>query len=188
MHRIVFTGAQGTGKTTVLKEFEKDGFNVITEVVRQLNTKGVKINKDGDEKGQNKIFKTYKDLLSQYDANGYISDRCLVDVLAYTMHLADHGQVSKELVEKQFKQLMRFKSENPDVIYCYFPIEFDVVDDGVRDTDEDYRKEIDANIVNILRRAGITPVVMRGSVEDRKAKVNLAINWVRVGVSLFDGV
>jgi DUF1009 family protein len=54
--------------------------------------------------------------------------------------------------------------------------------------DEDYRKEIDANIVNILRRAGITPVVMRGSVEERKEKVNLAINWVRVGVSLFDGV
>ena len=59
MHRIVFTGAQGTGKTTVLKEFENKGLKVITEVVRQLASKGVKINKDGDEKSQVKIFKTY---------------------------------------------------------------------------------------------------------------------------------
>ena len=29
MHRIVFTGAQGTGKTTVLKEFENKGELVI---------------------------------------------------------------------------------------------------------------------------------------------------------------
>ena len=127
MHRIVFTGAQGTGKTTVLKEFENKGMNVITEVVRELAKTGVKINKDGDEKGQAKIFKTYKDKLSSSNINGYISDRCLIDVVAYSMYLAEQGKVSDEFVQKQMKQLIKFKNENPDIAYCYFPIEFDVL-------------------------------------------------------------
>ena len=43
MHRIIFTGAQGTGKTTVLNHYKENGKNVITEVVRRLAKKGVKI-------------------------------------------------------------------------------------------------------------------------------------------------
>lgn len=184
MHRIVFTGAQGTGKTTVLKEFENKGLKVITEVVRQLNSKGVKINKDGDEKSQIKIFKTYKELLSTFNMDGYISDRCLIDVLAYTMYLAKNGKATNELVEKQIKQLTKFRDENPDIMYCYFPIEFDVVDDGVRDTDEEFRKEIDENIQNIMKIVGISPINIKGSVEERVNKVQRAINWLHEGIAL----
>lgn len=185
MHRIVFTGAQGTGKTTVLKEFENKGLKVITEVVRQLASKGVKINKDGDEKGQTKIFKEYKDLLSEISLGGYISDRCMVDVLAYSMYLAEQGKVTDEFVQKQKKQLVKFKNENPDIAYCYFPIEFDVVGDGVRDTDEEFRAAIDHNIKAVLQEVGIQPIVIRGSVEDRVAKVQRVHDWLHEGINLF---
>lgn len=185
MHRIVFTGAQGTGKTTVLKEFENKGLKVITEVVRQLAKKGIKINKEGDEKGQTKIFKEYKDLLSELSVDGYISDRCMVDVLAYTMYLADQGKVTAEFVQKQKKQLVKFKNENPDIAYCYFPIEFDVIADGVRDTDEDFRKAIDTNIQKILAEVGIQPIIVKGTVEERTAKVQRVINWLHEGIALF---
>lgn len=185
MHRIVFTGAQGTGKTTVLKEFESKGLKVITEVVRQLASKGVKINKDGDEKGQTKIFKEYKDILSELSVDGYISDRCMVDVLAYTMYLAEQGKVTDEFVQKQKKQLVKFKNENPDIAYCYFPIEFDVVADGVRDTDEDFRKAIDINIRKILVEVGIQPIIVKGTVEERVAKVQRVHDWLHEGINLF---
>ena len=184
MHRIVFTGAQGTGKTTVLKEFENKGLKVITEVVRQLASKGVKINKDGDEKGQTKIFKTYKEKLSEMTLEGYISDRCLVDVIAYSMYLAEQGKVSDEYVQKQMKQLAKFKIENPDIAYCYFPIEFDVVADGVRDTDEEFRAAIDHNIKAIFQEASIQPIIVKGTVEERVAKVQRIINWLHEGISL----
>ena len=185
MHRIVFTGAQGTGKTTVLKEFENKGLKVITEVVRQLASKGVKINKDGDEKGQTRIFKEYKDLLSEISLEGYISDRCMVDVLAYSMYLAEQGKVTDEFVQKQKKQLVQFKNEHPDIAYCYFPIEFDVVEDGVRDTDEEFRAAIDHNIKAVLQEVGIQPIVIRGSVEARVAKVQRVHDWLHEGINLF---
>jgi predicted ATPase len=187
MHRIVFTGAQGTGKTTVLKKFESKGFNVITEIVRQLAQNGVKINKDGDEKGQTKIFKSYKEKLGELSIEGYISDRSLVDVTAYTMHLVDQGKISKDYLEKQIKQLVRFKNENPDIIYCYYPIEFDVVDDGVRDLDEEYRKTIDENIQKLFKMVGIQPVVIKGTVEERVSKVARVYNWIHEGFNLFCG-
>lgn len=188
MHRIVFTGAQGTGKTTVLKEFENRGLNVITEVVRELAKAGVKINKDGDEKGQTKIFKTYKEKLSSSNINGYISDRCMVDVVAYSMYLAEQGKISDEFVKKQMKQLIKFKNENPDIAYCYFPIEFDVVADGVRDTDEEFRTAIDHNITTVMQEAGIHPIIIKGTVEERVTKVNRIINWIHEGISLITGL
>lgn len=188
MHRIVFTGAQGTGKTTVLKEFENKGMNVITEVVRELAKTGVKINKDGDEKGQAKIFKTYKEKLSSSNINGYISDRCLIDVVAYSMYLAEQGKVSDEFVQKQMKQLIKFKNENPDIAYCYFPIEFDVVADGVRDTDEEFRAAISHNIIAVMQEAGIRPIIIKGTVEERVAKVNRVVNWIHEGISLITGL
>lgn len=190
MHRIVFTGAQGTGKTTVLKEFEKKGMKVITEVVRRLAKTGVKINKDGDEDGQTKIFEVYEYELG-YPSNpidGYISDRCLVDVIAYSMYLAEQGKVSDEFVKDQMNKLIKFKNENPDIAYCYFPIEFDVVADGIRDTDEEFRAAIAHNIIAVMQEAGIQPIIVKGTVEERVAKVQRVINWIHEGISLLTGL
>lgn len=188
MHRIVFTGTQGVGKTTILKEMEKQGYTVITEVVRNLAKSGVKINKDGDEKSQTKIFKEYEKLLSNIDVKGYFSDRSLVDVTAYTIYLSKHGKVSKEFADKQVKKLKKFRVENPDVTYCYFPIEFDIVDDGVRSLDEEFRTEVDSIIKELLKECGITPIVISGSVEERVDKMTRVHNWLTEGMKLFIGL
>lgn len=185
MHRIVFTGAQGTGKTTVLNHYKENGKNAITEVVRKLAKKGVKINADGDEKGQTKIFKEYKKLLSEITPDGYVSDRGLIDVVAYTIYLSKEGKVTKEFAEKQLKALLKFRQENPDVTYCYFPIEFDVVDDGVRSQDEQFRKDIDTLIKYLLDTCKVNYITIRGTVEERIAKVDRLYAWLNEGMSLF---
>lgn len=188
MHRIVFTGAQGTGKTTILNHYKELGMNVITEVVRQLAQKGVKINRDGDEKGQAKIFKEYENLLGDITLDGYFSDRCLIDVTAYTKYLYDTGKVTEKFYNKQLKQLHKFCAANPDLVYLYFPIEFAIEDDGVRDLDEEFRVAIDQNIQGLLQECSIVPIIITGTVEERIDKVNRVRNWLTEGMKIYNNI
>lgn len=176
--RIHITGAQGVGKTTVLNHFKNLGYNVITEVVRKLAKEGVNINEMGDVDGQKRIFKEYQRLLKS--KKGYISDRGLIDVASYTFSHAlvendDNGPLRK-LADKQFLTLEKFYKENPDIIVCYVPIEFPVIDDGVRSTDENFRNEIDFLIKNILDCAQIPYVEVTGTIEERIKKVDEILN------------
>ena len=63
--RYILTGAQGTGKSSVLHNFE-GRMNIITEVVRNLaKNKHIAVNEDGNVHGQRMIFRTYKEALSR---------------------------------------------------------------------------------------------------------------------------
>lgn len=163
--KILLTGAQGTGKSTILKELEKEGFDVITEVVRNLAKSGVKVNEMGDEEGQKTIFKTYQKLLNE--KTDYVSDRCLVDVAAYTNYLVCEGKIHPSLLWEQLEDVEDFTLSNPKALVFYFPIEFPVVDDGFRSKDEEFRKKIDENIKNILNSRHIPYIEVRGTVEER---------------------
>lgn len=174
--RFIFTGAQGTGKTTILNHFKEAGYNVITEVVRNLSREGVKINEMGDNDGQLKIFNTYHKLLSEQTE--YISDRGLSDVVAYTYDLHLQDRVSKEELEREVNSFVRFCNEHPDVIYFYFPIEFAVVSDGVRSEDEGYRKRIDKNILDLLKTADVPYIEVKGTVEERIKIVERVLNLI----------
>ena len=177
---IHFIGAQGTGKTTLLNQLADESikfdsgvnFKIITNVVRNLvENEGVKINKKGSSKSQNIIFEKYFDIFTSLD--GYIdwvSDRSLIDVVAYTKYLYDHKKASKKCYEAQMKWLKLWYDRDPKIkntIFVYFPIEFEVVNDGVRSLDEEYRREIDNNIRSILEELGINYYVMEGTREER---------------------
>lgn len=168
--RICFTGAQGTGKTTILNKFKDLGVPVITEVVRNLKKeKGIKINLDGGIETQNMIWQAYKELLS--NEKSYISDRCLVDVISYTEAGIQSHPDMEGLLEEQYVDLVKFNQANPDIIYIYFPIEFPVVDDGVRSIDEKYRKDVDKIIKHNLDILNLKYLTISGSVEDRYKQI-----------------
>ena len=167
--KLIFTGSQGTGKSTILNNTPIA--NKITEVVRSLSKEGVKINRDGDADGQLIIFEAYKELLTQ--KGDWVSDRGLTDVLAYTIYLqmnaSDDDKRAKltNVMLSQMEDLVKYNKKNPDVMYVYFPIEFGVVGDGVRDTDEVYRADIDSLIVRLLDISGAHYITIHGSVEER---------------------
>jgi hypothetical protein len=135
-----------------------------------LSKEGVKINRDGDADGQMKIFDKYKELLST--DKDFVSDRGLTDVLAYSLYLnqaVEGSDVDDELVLSQMADLTLFNLQHPDVKYVYFPIEFPVVGDGVRDTDEKYRKTIDIIIKELLDIfCADRYVTISGTVEERE--------------------
>lgn len=164
--KICFTGAQGTGKTTILQEMKDMDYPVITEVVRKLRkSHGISINTNGNNDSQTLIFQTY--LKAFQESEGFVSDRGLTDVLAYTMDGVRDGSVGLELMEEQMKTLHDFTQSHPEVAYVYFPIEFPVVDDGVRSLDEEYRARISENIRIILETLHIPYLEVHGSPRER---------------------
>lgn len=167
--KLIYTGAQGTGKSTMLRLTPID--NKITEVVRQMAKQGVKINRDGDEESQKSIFNAYMGLLNQ--DGEWVSDRGLTDVLAYTMYLYANnpGLDLGDIMAEQLRELRNYNREHQDVIYVYFPIEFPVVGDGVRDTDEVYRSTIDRYIKDLLIMSNAHFITITGDVKNREETI-----------------
>ena len=169
--RYVLVGAQGSGKSSVLHHFDTK-MNIITEVVRNLaKDEQIPVNEQGSFHGQTRIFDTYLDVLSRTETP-FISDRGLVDVIAYTAYnMKDKGEEGEEFLTKQIDKLVEWSQKYPDTVYFYVPIEFPVVYDGFRSMDEDFRTEIDNNIHEILEGMGVDYVTLHGSIEERVAQV-----------------
>lgn len=174
--KINFVGAQGTGKTTLLEAARKDecfkDFQFCTEIVRDLvKKKNLSINESGNEKSQEIFFDAYNKILNK---DNYISDRCLIDVHAYTNYLFNHPKIDDEkelqlLCKEIFREEYILKSLNQKSfgIIIYFPIEFELVDDGVRSLNPDFQRFIDNEIKDILDKYQLSFYTIRGSVEQR---------------------
>lgn len=171
--KIIFTGAQGTGKTSVMDALP-DSLHKIKGVTRKVITeKNLTINEYSDNCSQKHIFDAYEHQLTVND--NYIAERGLIDVLAYSISRMSVGKCSETLIETQFEHLRKFSVKNPDVVYVYFPIEFKIVGDGTRSIDDEFQHEIDLIIHNILddicQEFGIKYITVHGSVEERVKQI-----------------
>jgi predicted ATPase len=173
--RIILTGAQGTGKTTLMNELAKDGVRTISHIRKTAAENNLDIS-IATEEGQKIYFKTLKKELSS--KRSYVSDRGLTCIAAYTFDKAVSGEISKKTADKQYMDLVKFHNENPDVLLVYVPIEFNIEDDGERSIDPDFQLKIDFLIKNILDTSGIKYITVNGSVEDRVSQINAALSAI----------
>ena len=175
--RIVLTGAQGTGKTTLMNELAKDGTRAINHIRKTAVENGLDI-ATATEEGQKIYFKTLKKELSS--KKSYVSDRGLTCVAAYTFDKAITGDITKKTADKQYMDLVKFHTENPDVLLVYVPVEFAPEDDGERSTDVVFQEKIDFLIKNILETSGVDFITVTGTVEDRLEQINTALQNMTV--------
>lgn len=168
--RILFTGAQGTGKTSVMDCLSEDVPQVrnITRTVAKNNN--LSINTNGTDEGQKTIFNAYKSALEQNKF--FVAERSLIDVYAYTLYQASIGKCSGETVRAQMRDIKSFVQRHKNDIYVYFPIEFEPVDDGVRSVDKEYQKAIDEYIHDTLDYFKLNYIKISGSVKERTKLVN----------------
>ena len=169
--KICLLGAQGTGKSTLVSAF-KDKYHTIDNIARSVAQRGGKINKNGTLSSQRKIFRDYLRALNTNE--DYISTRSTIDVVAYTrfLYIKETNKIKKALLWLEyFRELLITKLwliRNEDVVIAYIPIEFDIEDDSIRDTDENYQKVVDLIMYTLFYRLVIpNRWIIKGSIDER---------------------
>lgn len=172
---ISFTGAQCTGKSTLLRKMFHDEkyrkCTFIKEVTRKVASKGHMINDSGDDITQLMILNEH---LNNHMLTGCtVLDRCILDGLIYTHWLHKQGKVSRWVVDYA-EELHRILVTKLDVIFYTSPDGIDLVDDGQRSVDTQFRNDIIDMYNNYFElKPEITEktIVLTGDVETRYKQI-----------------
>lgn len=168
--KVSFTGAQSTGKTTLLEAIKQNEdfryrYEFIDEITRRMIKKGLKINEDGGNTTQLLIMNEHIKNTLYTDA---IMDRCIIDGVVYTEWLWKEGKVEKWVWEYSVNVFNHYK-DRYDYIF-YLKPEFDIVDDGTRSINTKFRDEIVGLFDNYIQKVNVPVINLTGSVEERLEK------------------
>ena len=189
-----FTGAQCTGKTTLLKHLYKENgdypFVFIPEVTRLVKREyNMPINESGGDLTQllimtehiRNIFKNRADQLVR--GLHLIFDRCALDGIVYSHYLLNEGKISRstfdacELIWKKLK-------DRYDVIFYTSPGDVKLVDDGERSVDVKFREDI-INLFNMYMESYKGEIVtLRGSVKERLKSIKETLESHNIGIKI----
>jgi predicted ATPase len=156
--RIAFSGTGNSGKTTLTKSFLYTWDNYITP---EKTYRDLLIEEDLSHSSntttdtQEKILNFFIEQSQEHEKGAkVVYDRCSLDNIAYTMWCHEKGieGFDKKYVTSQIA-LMRESLRFLDIIFlCRFDEKQNVEDDGVRDTDIDFIKEVDNIFYSLYRQ------------------------------------
>lgn len=170
MANIAISGAQGTGKSTLLDALSKlpelKNYEFIKENMRDLVDEGYSINEDS---GDRLAFKVAQENLKLSEMKNVVTDRYFLDGYVYATYFWKQGSVSDDVMQ-YYDELLYKLNTSADVIFYIRP-EFDIEDDGFRSTCTEFRDGIVEIFEEYIRAYNIPVVVLTGSVEDRVQQV-----------------
>jgi GTPase SAR1 family protein len=165
---VAVFGTANTGKSTLIEDIVNYEDNKKRDADKQwtlfgkdyrqiISERGLKINRDGNEECQQVIHDTLLqniiDAVDEPFLKRIIMDRTILDSFAYTYwhNKFGKGGISQSTIEKMWYQVAKF-SRVFDAL-MYIPLcecnDIEVVDDKFRDTNLEYRKQID-KIFNVM--------------------------------------
>lgn len=167
--RVAFSGAQSTGKTTLLNALRESAdfkdCKFWDEITRQIKEQGFEINEQGTDATQLKIMQEHKRRVRAKDSGLVIFDRCSLDGLVYTQYLYNRGQLTKETLDEATRVFEETIS-SWDAIFFLRP-EFEIVDDGVRSVNVEFHRSIVFLFDHFIEKYNLQVIQLTGSVEDR---------------------
>ena len=185
---VGIVGTANTGKTTLIKDVVDSENNARDrdyqwtlygkDYRKTIEEKGLKINREGNEECQQVIHDTL--LQNIIDASNesfhkrMVMDRTILDSFAYTYWHYRYGTsaIKTETLDKMWRQVVKFSKLYTRILYIplCFCGDVKVVDDRFRDTNSEYRSQIDrifaAEFLS-LSRNGSRMDVIYGSREER---------------------
>jgi len=194
-----FTGAQSTGKTTLLehlkcKNLGNHSFEFIPEVTRLVRREyEVPINEGGDDMTQilimtEHIRNIYKDRTNSLIRGvNKILDRCALDGIVYTHYLLDKGKISRTTYDACELIYKKLRNEY-DVIFYTSPDDVELVDDGERSIDKHFREDIiglfDMYLQYGIIEKGPRVVYLEGTVEERLETIKSTLDKLNVDIKI----
>jgi nicotinamide riboside kinase len=175
---ISFTGAQSSGKTTLLDHWSDctNHWNVVPEVTRKLKRQGFEINDSSDNytDTQIAILTDHLNNIFSYTNTDMdtILDRCIVDGFIYTRYFRMEGKVD-EFTDRIFSYMLNKYISKYDYIFYTSPYDVALINDGERSMSESFRNKIirlyEELILDKCRYPNV--FVLEGSVESRYNKM-----------------
>ena len=175
--KIGLCGTMSVGKTTLvnaLKELDYfKNYTTRTERSKELMAMGIPLNTDSTFLGQT-VFMAER--ASELLIDNIITDRTIIDVMAFASASKSMDWPDKEAFNEYARRLIN----EYDYIFYVSPEGVDIEDNGIRETDADYRNEIDIRIQVILsqnkhriKRYG----ELKGSTEER---IHQLVNYINL--------
>ena len=171
---ISFTGAQSTGKSTLLNKCKFDGrfngYDYVPEITRTLKKKyNLTINEKGDDFTQLVCINSHLDNYLSHKGRKVVMDRCILDALVYTTYLHYNGKVSIWVLDYVANLFMKLKDKY-DIIFYTEP-DIKLVEDGERSSSEEFRKKIIDLFEEAIEHFKIPVVRLKGTYDERMTTI-----------------
>lgn len=166
--KIAISGAQSTGKTTLINRLQEDpdfkDYKFFVNITREIRNQGYPINEQATDTTQELIMREHLRRLD-YLGNA-IYDRCSLDVMVYTDHFYNRYQVN---LGTYLEALEIFKSSisRYDRIFYTSPVDIPLVYDGVRSLDQSFRLRVIELFENYIKTFQLPVTILTGSVDER---------------------
>lgn len=141
---ISFSGAQSTGKSTLLRFWQESvpEWSYVPEVTRLVKREyNLPINEEGNDLTQTMIMSEHLRYAYTKRDNHVVLDRCSLDGLVYTHWLCDKKKVSMGTYSHA-RYVFDNTIDKYDLIIYTSPEDVPVVDDGERSINIKFREEI----------------------------------------------
>lgn len=171
LKRIALVGTSSVGKTTVfeLLKNKMPKYEFVSETTRTVKSYDFPINEQGIDSTQLAISSIH--LYNLILPHNLVLDRCYLDLLVYSKLIDNISPNTRAFIENMWKKVIK---EYTHIIY--FPIEFKVVDDGVRSVSEEWRKAVDDEFKSEFKKWDLNVFTISGSPIQR---VDQILNYIQ---------
>ena len=162
--KIGFCGTMSVGKTTLVNSLAKlpefKDYTSRTERSKHLMNLGIPLNMDSTLKGQ---FIFAAERASELLCDKILTDRTVIDVMAFCELSTSMTANEAFYLNSSLGHLI----DDYDYLFYVSPVGVKIEDNGVRETDINYRNEVNKKILSILDLRGIEYTTIQGTTEER---------------------